>query len=116
MCHRTTLVPLGSFKELANETSIEAYMYRLLDVWDEIEREIIRITEVTLNSTSPMEYWNLNQPNNFADLRLQYFDNIETSDIVGPYTNQPSFRICYDIPTFNVRDRDEMVQSFSIFP
>lgn len=97
--NRTVLVPDGHFDNLTNETSIETFMRRLFVAWDEMEYDTIRITEVAINSTNPMEFWNLNQPSNFVPFRLSHFDKIDASTIVGPYTDQPSWVMCYDIPT-----------------
>lgn len=99
-------IPVQKFE--TNETSLEIYLEILFGIWEKTENEIFRIAEIVFNSKNPMEFWNLNQPNNLVALRLKNQNdfNLNYSTVVGPYTTPPRFRICFDIPSAPVDDEN----------
>lgn len=103
---------------LTNETSLETYIYTLIDGWNKIETEVVHTAKTFLNSSNPMEFWNFNQSNNLTPLRFhEAHGYIDTASLVGPYTTPPSWYICYEFPSSPVNDLKNSVEfmfNFSI--
>lgn len=105
--NRTRMVPVGLFDNFGNETKFEIYMYRLFDAWNEIESEVIRIAEIAINSSNPMEFWDFSKKNNIVPMRLSNGTIIASG--AGPYTSPSSWDVCYDIPSA-ASDQKDAVQ------
>lgn len=107
--NQTKFLTPDFFNDFPNQTSWDAHLQRLFAAWDKIELDIIWIAGTVLNSSNPMEFWNMNQPNNIAPVRFND-PNFNVSMIVGPYTPQSSWEICYDIPSSPMPEINNYVQ------